>query len=174
VTCYKNTLTAGSHTLFCDFSTSTHHCALVRYEVMPAETAQSAEWLRAVCNETISQSGRIQIFRRPRKEKQRLGFSVPSPTYTGGNLSQKMEILVVEFFKHRSHVWYIRHKFATCIYFITSCELCTCTNTDHFVRSPTTVCKPDTNQRAPQLFLFHVSSLGLLLCSHVVFIFDKE
>ena len=76
VTCYKNTLTAGSHTLFCDVSMSTHHCALVRYEVMPAETAQSAEWLRAVYTATISQNGKIQIFTRPQREKQRLGYSL--------------------------------------------------------------------------------------------------
>jgi len=68
VTCYKNAPNAGSHTVFCDVLMSTYHCALVRYEVMPAETARSAEWLRAVCTATISQSGGIQIFARSQRE----------------------------------------------------------------------------------------------------------
>jgi len=78
---------------------STYHCALVRYDVMPTETAQSAEWLWAVCTVTISQSRGIQIFTWRQRERERETVSrirsVPSPKYTGGNLSQKMDIMVV-------------------------------------------------------------------------------
>jgi hypothetical protein len=73
-------------------------------------------------------------------------------------------------FKHRSHVWYIRQKFPTCVYYITSCELCTCTNDEHIARFPTTKCKPDTNQRTLQLFFFHLPSSDLLLLSRAYFL----
>jgi hypothetical protein len=90
VTCYKNAPAAGSHTLYCDVLMSTYRCALVRYGVMPAETAQSAELLRAVmyCDKFAEQ--RDSNFRKPHSETASRNRSVPSPTNTGGNLSQKM------------------------------------------------------------------------------------
>ena len=101
-----------THTLLCDVLMSTYHCALVLYEVTPAETAQSAEWLRAVCNATISRRGGIKIFARSQREKNSVPDSLcpQSKIYRRESVSKGEAAGCRIFFKHRSNVWYHHHQ----------------------------------------------------------------
>ena len=100
VSSYKNTITAGSHIPFCDVLMTTYHCELMRYEVMPSETAQLAEWLKAVLHcDNIEKQLDSNFREAPDGDRKRLRHGVTlSPTYTGRDSISKEKTAGSRFF----------------------------------------------------------------------------